>query len=95
MGHHHHHKSNKQVAGDLDFGHGRGMPRRPNAAQLDRRIIEDRREAGLPVYEQPSPDAQYEEGRAEVERQVDRGEMETGSFSRRQRAPYPPSRYED
>ncbi|MGW0996938.1 hypothetical protein [Streptomyces sp. NPDC002520] len=92
---HHHHKSNKAVEGDPDARHGRGMPRRPDEARLQERATEDRRDAGLPVREQPSPEAQYEEEQAEIDREVGRGEMETGKVSRKQRDPYPPSRYKD
>ncbi|MFF5454115.1 hypothetical protein ACFY40_23175 [Streptomyces sp. NPDC012950] len=44
-----HHKSNKQVEGDPDTGHGRGLPRRPDEKKLDERLEEDREEVGLPV----------------------------------------------
>ncbi|MFF4172287.1 hypothetical protein [Streptomyces sp. NPDC001744] len=43
-----HHKSNGEVEGDPDSGHGRGMPRRPDEQELDERLEEDREEAGLP-----------------------------------------------
>ncbi|RFU85404.1 hypothetical protein DY218_17580 [Streptomyces triticagri] len=43
----HHHKSNQAVEGDPETGHGRGMPRRPDERELERRTEEDRREAGL------------------------------------------------
>ncbi|MFD3652159.1 hypothetical protein ACTU45_26990 [Streptomyces sp. 24-1644] len=43
-----HHKSNKEVEGDPGSGHGGGMPRRPDAKELDERLEEDREEAGLP-----------------------------------------------
>ncbi|WP_173861673.1 hypothetical protein [Streptomyces aureus] len=43
-----HHKSNKQVEGDPDTGHSRGMPRRPDEDELAARLEEDREEAGLP-----------------------------------------------
>ncbi|WP_329213936.1 hypothetical protein OG257_34530 [Streptomyces sp. NBC_00683] len=51
---HHHHKSNKQVEGDPDQGHGRGMPRRPDEKRLAERVEEDREEAGLPPEEHTS-----------------------------------------
>ncbi|WP_199836961.1 MULTISPECIES: hypothetical protein [unclassified Streptomyces] len=44
-----HHKSNKQVEGDPDTGHGRGLPRRPDEKKLDEHLEEDREEAGLPT----------------------------------------------
>ncbi|HEY9373770.1 hypothetical protein [Streptomyces sp.] len=47
-----HHKSNKKVEGDPDSGHSRGMPRRPDDKELERRLEEDREDAGLP----PEPD---------------------------------------
>ncbi|MFZ4300951.1 hypothetical protein ACOZE3_23935 [Streptomyces cinereoruber] len=47
-----HHKSNKEVEGDPDTGHGRGLPRRPDEEKLDARLEEDREEVGLP----PDPD---------------------------------------
>ncbi|WP_329034409.1 hypothetical protein OHT61_01840 [Streptomyces sp. NBC_00178] len=47
----HHHKSNKEVEGDPDNGHSRGMPRRPNDQELDERLAEDRKEMGLPREE--------------------------------------------
>ncbi|MEV6976832.1 hypothetical protein [Kitasatospora sp. NPDC093806] len=43
-----HHKSNKDVEGDPDTGHGRGLPRRPDEAELEERTEEDREEVGLP-----------------------------------------------
>ncbi|MFB7470691.1 hypothetical protein [Kitasatospora sp. NPDC056184] len=42
-----HHKSNKDVEGDPDTGHGRGLPRRPDEAELEERTEEDREEVGL------------------------------------------------
>ncbi|MFE7051781.1 hypothetical protein ACFVAM_25815, partial [Streptomyces californicus] len=45
---HHHHKSNDEVEGDPDTGHGRGMPRRPDERRLEDRVEEDREEVGLP-----------------------------------------------
>ncbi|MFC7923249.1 hypothetical protein [Streptomyces cinereoruber] len=47
-----HHKSNKEVEGDPDTGHGRGLPRRPDEEKLDARLEEDREEVGRP----PEPD---------------------------------------
>ncbi|MFC8175035.1 hypothetical protein ACFUJ0_31455 [Streptomyces sp. NPDC057242] len=44
-----HHKSNEEVEGDPDTGHGRGLPRRPDEKELDERLEEDREEVGLPV----------------------------------------------
>ncbi|MDF9802125.1 hypothetical protein OG944_34945 [Streptomyces anulatus] len=45
---HHHHKSNEEVEGDPETGHGRGMPRRPDAEKIEERLEEDREEVGLP-----------------------------------------------
>ncbi|WP_033219162.1 hypothetical protein [Kitasatospora phosalacinea] len=42
-----HHKSNKAVEGDPDTGHGGGLPRRPDEAELEDRTEEDRAEVGL------------------------------------------------
>ncbi|MFJ8043662.1 hypothetical protein ACIRBX_24490 [Kitasatospora sp. NPDC096147] len=44
-----HHKSNKEVEGDPDTGHGRGLPLRPDEAALEERTEEDREELGLPA----------------------------------------------
>jgi hypothetical protein len=44
----HHHKTNQQVEGNPDTGHGRGMPRRPDEDELQARTVRERREAGLP-----------------------------------------------
>ncbi|MEV5262952.1 hypothetical protein AB0L02_33500, partial [Streptomyces anulatus] len=44
---HHHHKSNEEVEGDPETGHGRGMPRRPDAEKTEERLEEDREEVGL------------------------------------------------
>ncbi|MCX4729095.1 hypothetical protein ACIPW9_19965 [Streptomyces sp. NPDC090052] len=48
-----HHKSNREVEGDPETGHGRGMPRRPDDKELEQRVEEDRGDVGLP----PEPDA--------------------------------------
>ncbi|MET7288091.1 hypothetical protein [Streptomyces sp. NPDC005573] len=90
----HHHKSNKKVEGNPDYGHGRGLPRRPDETQLQERTVEDRREMGLPVAERQSPEAVYEAERAEIDLQTGEGEMETGDVTRRERDPFPPSRYD-
>ncbi|WP_460365145.1 hypothetical protein [Actinocorallia lasiicapitis] len=44
----HHHKSNKQVEGDPDTGHSRGMPLRPDEEELVERTQVDRAVAGVP-----------------------------------------------
>ncbi|MFF8726967.1 hypothetical protein ACF073_10805 [Streptomyces sp. NPDC015171] len=92
---HHHHKSNKQVEGDPDTGHGRGMPRRPDDAELDARTREDQREAGLSTGRREDPDAVYEEERADIDREAARGDLRTGNAPRKDRDPYPPTRYDE
>lgn len=67
-----HHKSNKKVEGSPETGHGRGMPLRPDAEELERRTREDEREAGIPEKPRESSREQYEEAQAEVERAADR-----------------------
>ncbi|MFE6055239.1 hypothetical protein ACFQ6N_31200 [Kitasatospora sp. NPDC056446] len=52
-----HHKSNKDVEGDPDTGHGRGLPRRPDEAELEERTEEDREEVGLPADGEESDEA--------------------------------------
>ncbi|MFB7380436.1 hypothetical protein ACFC26_25290 [Kitasatospora purpeofusca] len=44
-----HHKSNKDVEGDPDTGHSRGLPKRPDEAELEELTKEDREEVGLPA----------------------------------------------
>ncbi|MFE8015838.1 hypothetical protein ACFU3O_24215 [Streptomyces antibioticus] len=90
----HHHKSNRQVEGDPDRGHGRGMPRRPDDTELERRTEDERRTAGLPADAPASPATQYEEAQAEVDRQVDTGELPSGTAPRRERDPFPPTEYD-
>ncbi|WP_399091922.1 hypothetical protein ACGH2B_20985 [Streptomyces sp. BBFR2] len=92
---HHHHKSNKAVEGDPDDGHGRGMPRRPDQRQAERRTEEDRREAGLPDDAGKDDATRYAEERAEVEREADRGDLPRNAASRKNRTPFPPSDYEE
>ncbi|MGW2342426.1 hypothetical protein [Streptomyces sp. NPDC001661] len=67
-----HHKSNKKVEGNPETGHGRGMPLRPDAEELERRTREDEREAGVPEKARESSREQYEEAQAEVDRAADR-----------------------
>ncbi|TXS52308.1 hypothetical protein [Streptomyces sp. t39] len=89
----HHHKSNREVGSDpLRGGEGRGLPRRPDEAELERRTLRDRREAGLPARAPEESDTVYREARAEVERQVGTGEMTTAA-TRGERDPFPPTRY--
>ncbi|MGW2212146.1 hypothetical protein [Streptomyces sp. NPDC001781] len=93
----HHHKSNKNVEGDPRRGHGRGLPRRPDDTELQERTQQDRRDVGLPVRRQESPERIHEQESAEVHRQVERGEVEAGDLTRRQREqeyPFPPSHYD-
>ncbi|MEW2133881.1 hypothetical protein [Streptomyces sp. NPDC005435] len=91
----HHHKTNKEVEGNPDRGHGRGMPLRPDEERLEERTREDERDVGLPVREPESPERVYEQERTEIDRQVDRGEVETGDVTRKERDPFPPSDYDD
>ncbi|MFE6764944.1 MULTISPECIES: hypothetical protein [unclassified Streptomyces] len=44
-----HHKSNREVEGDPDRDHSRGMPRRPDEEELQEMTAEDRRDVGLPT----------------------------------------------
>lgn len=88
----HHHKPNRAVEGDPLAAHGRGMPRRPDEGELERRTLRDRREMGLPAAAPEDPDTVYRDARAEVERQVRAGEMATG-VTRRERDAFPPTRY--
>lgn len=53
----HHHKTNAEVEGNPDSGHGRGLPKRPDETELDERTDLDRIEAGLPAEEDEPPDA--------------------------------------
>ena len=103
----HHHKSNSSIEGRSDSGRGRGMPERPDEKGLEERTEEERREAGLPAEPGASsraadPEAQYEDERAEIDRQVKRGEMHTDARSRmgsrsprKDREPFPPTHYDD
>lgn len=88
-----HHKSNGMVEGDPDTGHSRGMPRRPDQDELAERTEQDRREAGLPVSRPENVDAEYEEQWRGLDRETRAGELETGRIHKRDRDPYPPSRY--
>ncbi|MFJ9346463.1 hypothetical protein [Streptomyces sp. NPDC101237] len=90
----HHHKANRQVEGDPDSDHGRGMPRRPDETQLERRTEEDRRDVGLPADAPKSSATQYEEAQAEVDRQAETGETPAGPGPRRDRKPFPPTHYD-
>ncbi|MCX4672680.1 hypothetical protein OG453_39590 [Streptomyces sp. NBC_01381] len=89
-----HHKSNRKVEGNPDTDHSRGMPLRPDEEQLERRTREDERDAGIPVKKRESSEAQYEDAQAEVDREVDQGDMPTGKKTRAQRDAFPPSDYE-
>ncbi|MER5912561.1 hypothetical protein ABT124_19220 [Streptomyces sp. NPDC001982] len=89
-----HHKSNHEVEGGPERGHGRGMPRRPDQDELAERTEQDRREAGLPGAPPEDVEAEYEEEWREIDRETRAGEVETG-MHKRDRAPYPPSHYGD
>ncbi|MEV0319217.1 hypothetical protein ACIBKX_14285 [Streptomyces sp. NPDC050658] len=73
-----HHKSNRKVEGNPDTDHSRGMPRRPDEEELERRTREDEREAGIPVTKRQSGEEQYEAAQAEVDREAGLGEIRTG-----------------
>jgi hypothetical protein len=93
-----HHKSNKDVEGDPDTGHGRGLPRRPDEEELEERTEEDREEVGLPPdpdsADDANPGARYADEEAEVDRQVGRGEIATDSgLPKKDRGPFPPTGY--
>ncbi|MCT7353590.1 hypothetical protein N4P33_15615 [Streptomyces sp. 15-116A] len=89
-----HHKSNRQVEGNPGFGHGRGLPLRPDDEELARRTEEDRVEAGLTRPPGPESardrDAVHREATAEIDRQVGLGMMRTRWT---QEGPFPPTRY--
>ncbi|MFG2630872.1 hypothetical protein [Streptomyces sp. NPDC048473] len=90
----HHHKTNRAVEGNPDDGHGRGIPLRPDEEELKERTEEDRRDVGLPEKKQEDPATQYEEAQAEIDQEVDRGEMPTGTTPREKRESFPPTDYE-
>ncbi|MEU9736712.1 hypothetical protein [Streptomyces sp. NPDC048002] len=43
-----HHKANKEVEGDPDTGHSRGLPRRPDDELLEQMTAQERESVGLP-----------------------------------------------
>lgn len=90
----HHHKPNQAVEGDSERDHGRGMPRRPDEDKLEHRTVRDREAAGLPGDAPESADAAYRASHDEVDREVDKGEIPTGA-TRKSRAPFPPTHYEE
>ncbi len=50
----HHHKSNSNVEGNPETGHGRGLPRRPDDRELEERTDLDRTEVGLRTKARPA-----------------------------------------
>ncbi|WP_101384875.1 hypothetical protein [Kitasatospora sp. GP30] len=91
---HHHHKSNKQIEGNPDTGHPRGMPRRPDEEELDQRTETDREQAGLPT-DPDNPDADYQNEATELDREVAEGEVQSDPRTHRKDRPdFPPSHYE-
>ena len=91
----HHHKSNKAVEGNPDTGHGGGLPRRPDDEELQERTEEEREEVDLPPGTEPGPEAQYEGEEAEVERQVESGELDSeAGLRRKDRDDFPPTSYD-
>ncbi|MFI1471306.1 hypothetical protein [Streptomyces wuyuanensis] len=89
-----HHKPNRAVEGDPDHGHSRGMPRRPDEDGLAQRTVRDREEAGLPTRAPEDPEAEYRAAQDEIDREVDAGEIPTGEAAKKDRDPFPPTRYE-
>ncbi|MEV1050183.1 hypothetical protein [Streptomyces sp. NPDC049887] len=89
-----HHKPNRAVEGDPDHGHSRGMPRRPDEDALEQRTARDRAEAGLPAGAPEDPEAQYRAAQDEVDREAGAGEIPTGEAAKKDRDPFPPTRYE-
>lgn len=86
-----------------------GMPRRPDDEELARRTEAERVEAGLEDYdpddvpsatgteppERVTDSEQYADERAEVDREVAQGELETEQLEAREdRSAYPPTRYD-
>lgn len=90
----HHHKSNQAVEGDPDYGHSRGMPRRPDQDELQQRTERDRREVDLRARAGQDPEVAYQAERNEIDREVGLGEIPTGTGPRRSRAPFPPTSYQ-
>ncbi|MEU6405780.1 hypothetical protein [Streptomyces sp. NPDC046985] len=91
-----HHKSNQEVEGNPEFGHGRGLPLRPDQEELRVRTEVDRQEAGLTPSDAPSAqqidETAYTEAEAEVDRQVRQGVIPSDDAAR---DAYPPTRYDD
>ncbi|RKE23532.1 hypothetical protein [Streptomyces sp. TLI_171] len=89
-----HHKSNKQVEGNPDTGHGGGLPRHPDDDELEERTELDREEAGLDPEAEPDADTVYADEEAEVDREAQAGEL-TGDAGvpRKEREDFPPSSY--
>ena len=91
-----HHKSNKAVEGNPETGHGGGLPRRPDEEELDERTEADREAVGLPPEGSTTDDRadQYADEEAEVDRQVEQGEIATDSeVPRKERDAFPPTGY--
>ncbi|MGX1544411.1 hypothetical protein [Streptomyces adustus] len=91
----HHHKSNQAVEGATDYSRSRGMPLRPDLDALELRADRDRREMALPAATPLTPQAAYLEVQAEVDRRASTGELPTGTVTRKTRAPFPPTGYQD
>jgi hypothetical protein len=88
----------------------RGLPARPDDDALAERTEQERVEAGLADYDpedlprasdapgkrRVTESEQYREEKTEIDRETKSGEMDSdGTKARRDRAPYPPTRYED
>lgn len=91
----HHKKSNKEVEGNPDTGHGRGMPRRPDAEELEDLTEVDREEVGLPPdRDAKSAEQVYQDEEAELDREVGEGKVRsTPGAHRKNRESFPPSHY--
>ncbi|MCX4987670.1 MULTISPECIES: hypothetical protein [unclassified Streptomyces] len=89
-----HHKSNRDVEGDPEHAHNRGMPLRVNDDELYARTERERREAGLVAGPTEDPESAYRREREEIDLEVGAGRIPTGNVTRRSRDPFPPSRYE-
>jgi len=95
-----HHKSNQEVEGNPDFGHGRGMPVRPDEEKLEERTVQERKDAGLTSGPTTSSRRaenrrRYEDEVEEVDRQVEQGELRPdANVPRKERPPFPPTRYD-
>ncbi|WP_326696307.1 DEAD/DEAH box helicase [Streptomyces sp. NBC_01754] len=90
-------------------GRSRGMPRRPDDRALELRTEQERADTGVTDYDPdnvpPATDTPsrtstedtdaYREEKAEIDREVKRGEMKPDQLqARKDRDPYPPTHYD-